>query len=39
MLGDEIEKKKINYKKTKKLKSIGLTCQTRDSSHDTKITL
>jgi hypothetical protein len=30
--------KKISTKKTKKLESTGLTRQTHDSSHETKIT-
>jgi hypothetical protein len=37
MLKDEI-KKKISTKKNKKIESTGLTRQTHDSSHETKIT-
>jgi hypothetical protein len=40
MLKDEIEEKKWQLKKDKKrLESTGLTYQTCDPSHDTKITL
>jgi hypothetical protein len=40
MLNDEIERK-INYKKIQKNNNpsqLGLTCQTRDSGHETRIT-
>jgi hypothetical protein len=35
MLKNEIEKKKVNYKKKKKTKSIKLTCKPRSTGHET----